>query len=301
VIMKNRVSRLRSARRQVLAAALIAVGSPIVLGTLSVTPLMRAQSAGKYEIVSIKPHAQGDRGGMLPQFLPGGEFKSINVPLLIVIAFAYDLPFQGPQITGGPTWLRAADSIFDIDAKSDTDVTKGLSTEARNEGLRRMLQALLADYFKLSVRREMREQPVYLLTIAKNGPKLQRSKLEPKDCDENPSQCHTGGAGQGRGIHTKAATMHQVVTDVSSFTDRPMLDRTDLKGLYDIDTDGWVPMRARPPRPPGTEPTAEDLAFADPARPTLDQILDRLGLKLERSRAAAEMITIDTAEKPAGN
>src|SRR5215467_3565192 len=58
---------------------------------------------------------------------------------------------------------------------------------------------------------------------------------------------------RGRGIHTKAATIQQVVIDVSNFTDRPLLDHTSLKGLYDIDTDGWVPMRPRPPRPPGTE------------------------------------------------
>jgi uncharacterized protein (TIGR03435 family) len=237
--MKNRVSKkLRAGRKLVLtSAALIAIGAPIVIGTLNVTPLLRAQSTGKYDIVSIKPHPQGDRGGTLPQFLPGGEFKSANVPLLIVIAFAYNVPFQGEQITGGPTWLHSNDSIFDIDAKSDTDVRKGLSRRESDEKLRGMLQALLADYFKLRARREMQEQPVYLLTIAKNGPKLQQSKRQPKDCDEDPSQCHTGGAGQGRGIHTKAATIQQIVVDVSNYADHPLLDRSGLKGLYDIDTD----------------------------------------------------------------
>ncbi len=303
VIMKNRASKnLRAGRKLVLtAAALIAVGAPIVIGTLNVAPLLRAQATGKYDVVSIKPHAQGDRGGALPQFLPGGEFRSVNVPLLVVIAFAYDVPFQGEQITGGPAWLHSPDSIFDIDAKSGTDVTKGLSPRERDDKLRGMLQTLLADHFKLKARSEMREQPVYLLTVAKNGPKLEQSKLQPKDCDENPSQCHTGGAGQGRGIHTKAATMQQVVVDVSNYTDHPVLDRTGLKGLYDIDTEGWVPMRPRPPRPPGTEASAEDLAFADPTRQTLYQIFDLLGLKLESSRAAADVITIESVEKPAGN
>ena len=95
--------------------------------------------------------------------------------------------------------------------------------------------------------------------------------------------------------------MHQVVIDVSNFTDLPLLDRTGLKGLSDIDTDGWVSMRPRPPRPPGTEPTAEDLAFADPARPTLYQIFDRLGLRMESSRAAVDVITIESVQKPVGN
>ncbi len=246
--MKNRVSKeLGAGRKLVLTtAALTAIGAPIVIGTLNVTPLLHAQSTGKYDVVSIKPHAQSDRGGTLPQFLPSGEFKSANVPLLVVIAFAWNVPFQGEQITGGPAWLHSPDSVFDIDAKSDTDVTKGLSPRERDEKLRGMLHTLLADHFKPKARREMREQAVYLLTIAKNGPKLQQSKLQSKDCDENPSQCHTGGAGQGRGIHTKAATMQQVVVDVSNYTDHPLLDRTGLKGLYNIDTEVGAHASASP-------------------------------------------------------
>ena len=277
---KNHVSKSSAIRK--IGAYPVQHYLAIVMGAPNVMLLLRAQSTGKYDVVSIKPHPQGDRAGMFPQFLPGGEFKSINIPLLIVIAFAYNVPFQGEQISGGPAWLRSPDFIFDIDAKSDTDVTKGLSPEARDENGAGRPAGSAGGLFKLKARREMQDQPVYFLTIAKNGPKLQPSKLQPKDCDENPSQCHTGGAGQGRGIHTKAATMHQVVIDVSNFTDLPLLDRTGLKGLSDIDTDGWVSMRPRPPRPPGTEPTAEDLAFADPARPTLYQIFDRLGLRMEK-------------------
>jgi len=38
-----------------------------------------------------------------------------------------------------------------------------------------MLQLLLADRFKLKVRREMREMPVYALVLGKNGPKFKES------------------------------------------------------------------------------------------------------------------------------
>jgi uncharacterized protein (TIGR03435 family) len=308
VIMKNRSSqKLGAGHKLVLAAAAsIAFGAPVVIGTLNVMPLLRAQSAGKYDVVSIKPHASGDRSGEPPHFLPGGEFRSVNVPLFVVIAFAYNVPFQGEQLSGGPVWLRSQDpaqpSVFDIDAKPDTDVTKGLSPQARDAKLRGMLQALLADYFKLEVQRQMQEQPVYILTVAKNGPKLQQSKLQPKDCDDNPSQCHTGGAGQGRGIHTKAATIQQVVLDVANYADHPLLDHTGLQGLYDIDTEGWVPMRPRPVRIAVTEnQRAEDLAFADPTRQTLYQIFEGLGLKLESTRAAAEVIVIQNVARPPAN
>ena len=127
--MKNHVSKSSAVRKMELTSATLLA---IVMGAPNVMLSLRAQSTGKYDVVSIKPHPQGDRAGMFPQFLPGGEFKSINIPLLIVIAFAYNVPFQGEQISGGPAWLRSPDFIFDIDAKSDTDVTKGLSPEARD-------------------------------------------------------------------------------------------------------------------------------------------------------------------------
>jgi uncharacterized protein (TIGR03435 family) len=60
-------------------------------------------------------------------------------------------------------------------------------------------------------------------------------------------------------------------------------------------------MRPRPARPPGQEPTAEDLAFADPVRPTIYQIFDRLGLKMESSRAPVETFVIESAEHPTEN
>ena len=39
-----------------------------------------------------------------------------------------------------------------------------------------MLQTLLADRLKLAIHHEAKEFPVYALTIAKNGPKLQEAK-----------------------------------------------------------------------------------------------------------------------------
>lgn len=78
--------------------------------------------------------------------------------------------------------------------------------------------------------------------------------------------------------------MSDVVLFVANWTDRPVVDRTGIKGLYNIQTEEWVPLRPRPGPPPGAQPTAEDLAMADPMRPTLFMIFDRLGLKLESQK-----------------
>jgi uncharacterized protein (TIGR03435 family) len=283
--MKNRIAVLA------FAGLLMAGATP---------PPLRAQASGSFEVASIKPHPPGDRNAALPAFLPGGRFHAAGVPLFILIAFAYNIPFQGQQLAGGPDWIRSAGGVYDIEAKADPDALTGLSDDARILKMRSMLQTLLADRFHLAIARDVREQPVYLLTVAKNGPKLQPSKLSEADCQDPSNPCYQGGSGQGRGIHVKAYSMPQLVVSVSNFTDHPLLDRTGLKGLYDIDTDGWVPMRPRPVAP-GAQPSAEDLAFADPARPTLYQIFDKLGLKMDSSRAAVEMFVISSVDKPSEN
>jgi uncharacterized protein (TIGR03435 family) len=151
------------------------------------------------------------------------------------------------------------EDVYDIEAKADAEALKGLSPKDRADKMRLMLQTLLAERFKMTIRREVKEQPVYLLTVSKNGPKLQKSKLKEKDCEDPANQCHVGGAGQGRGIHVKAFDMAELSVSVSNFTDRPVIDHTGLTDLYDIDTDGWVPMRQRPV-PPG-DATPESIAM----------------------------------------
>jgi uncharacterized protein (TIGR03435 family) len=264
-------------------------------------PGIGAQATGSaaFEVASVKPHKAGEQNFGFPRFMPGGRFTSSGVPLQIVIAVAYNLPFQGTQLSGGPDWIRSMENAYDIEAKANADDLKSLSPQDRADKLRSMLQALLAERFKLTIRRDSKEQPVYVLTVGKNGSKLQKSKLEEKDCEDPANQCHFGGAGQGRGIHVKAFNMAELAVSVSNFTDRPLIDRTGLTGLYDIDTDGWVPMRQRPARPDG--PTAEDIAMADPTRPTLNMIFDKLGLKMESSKAPVELFVIDHIEKPTGN
>jgi uncharacterized protein (TIGR03435 family) len=147
--------------------------------------------------------------------------------------------------------------------------------------------------------------PVYALVVAKNGPKLHSAKVEEKDCPDDLAssgiRCHQLIGGQGRGIHGQAVDLSDVVTFVANWTDSPLVNRTGLQGLFEIDTDGWTPMRFRPPPPPGTPASPEDAAFADPTHPTLDMIFDRLGLKMERSKDRVEMFAITHVERPTEN
>ncbi len=285
-------------------------GIAIVLFVITISPLklVAAQTAGQtngaplpsFEVASVKPHKPGDRE-MFPEFLTGGRFIEAGVPLQLIIAVAYHIPVQSTQLSGGPGWIHTNDEAYDIEAKAEDGALKGLSEKASDQKMRLMLQALLANRFKLVMHRELREQPVYILALGKNGPKLQRSKLEKEACADPTALCGMGSVGQGRGIHLKATTIADMVFELNNFTDRPLLDRTGLTGLYDIHTNGWAPMRGmpRPVNPLSTSSEAE--ALADPNRPTLSMILNELGLKMEPSQAVVESFTIEHVDRPTPN
>jgi bla regulator protein BlaR1 len=303
-IMTHRIThKVNLSKRLLLAAAgIAAVAGPIAVG-------IRAQSQPAphlaFEVTSVKQNKSADWRGMGIEFLPGGRFKATNVPLLIVIATAYDVPFQSSRLSGGPDWIRSDKDKYDIEASAEKDaIPAGSSVKARDEKIKWMLQSLLADRFKLIIRRETKELPVYALVVGKNGPKLQKSKIEEKDCPEvsdGNTGCHQFMGGQGRGLHGKAVDMSDMALFVGNWTDRPLLDRTGIKGLFEIDTDGWVPIRPRLPVAPGADPSPEDIAMSDPTRPTLYMIFDRLGLKMESSKGPVDMFVIDHVEKPTEN
>ena len=256
-----------------------------------------------FEAASVKPNNSSDFH-MGWHFLPGGKFTATNTPLFVIVGLAYDVGFQSVRLSGGPNWTRS--EKYDIEATAGPGaIPAGSTVKQRDDRTRLMLQNLLADRFQLVMRRETREMPAYIVTVAKNGPKLHKSSLEEKDCPESPVgdgrlACHIINGGMGRGLHAKAVTVSDIVTFVENWSDRPIVDKTGLQGLFEVETDGWAPLLPRA-RPPGQEPTAEEIAVADPARPTLFMIFDRLGLKMEPKRAPVETFVIDHVEKPTEN
>jgi uncharacterized protein (TIGR03435 family) len=105
----------------------------------------------------------------------------------------------------------------------------------------------------------------------------------------------------GRGLHGKAVTVADIARYAENWSDRPLLDCTALTGLYEVDTDGWVPMQARPPAADGAPPGAEAQSIADPARPTLFLVMDRLGLKMEPAKGPVDIYTVLHVEQPTEN
>jgi uncharacterized protein (TIGR03435 family) len=165
-----------------------------------------------------------------------------------------------------------------------------------------MLQTLLADRFKLVVHREMKEMPIYAVVVAKDGPKLEKAKVEEKDCPpvrtSDGFACHEFMGGQGRGLHGQAVSMADLVSHVENWAERPVIDKTGIQGLFHIETKPWVSMRLGPVPPAGAK--AEDGSdVAD--LPTLFTVFSNMGLKLEAQKGPAEIFEITHIEKPAEN
>jgi uncharacterized protein (TIGR03435 family) len=294
------------------AAGMAAVAAPIVIGMTDAFPL-RAQSkqtTQAFDVVSVKPYQGDGRDLRAPEFLPGGRFTS-KAPLLMVIATAYNIPIQlAVRITGAPAWMNftrnSVDGIYDIEATAPKGaIPEGLSPDAQADRYRLMLQALLADRFKLVIRRESKEMPVYVLAVGKGGPKLQKADIDEKDCPANPGGsgdgnivCHRFNGGRGRGMHARAVNMSDLANFVQSWTDRPLIDRTGIEGLYHIETEPWQPMElASTPPAPGTKQDGVDLADL----PTIFTVFERLGLKMEPQKGKVDMYVIEHIEKPAEN
>lgn len=271
-----------------------------VIGIVA-APQIRAEPQSSenlsFEVASVKLHKPDGQLGF-PQFLPGGRFRSAAVPLQILIAFAYNLPLmpQSWKISGGPDWVFSEAGLYDIEATAPQGlIPPGLPVNVRDERMRAMLQSLLTDRFHLRLRRETKELPIYALTVAARGPKLQESKIQEDSCKEG-AICHQLRGGLGRGIDGTAVSLSDIAAFVSNWTDRPVLDRTGVQTLFDVKTEGWAPMRTRPPRMDGlSDPEGQTVS------PTLFEIFEKLGLSLQQGKGPVEMFLIESVERPTEN
>ncbi|HTA43821.1 MAG TPA: TIGR03435 family protein [Bryobacteraceae bacterium] len=264
--------------------------------------VVRSQTAATpaFAVVSVKQNTSTDSRRFGPQF-SGGRFMATNYSLLSLISTAWNLPFQGPVLTGGPNWIRS--DRYDIEARAEEGaLPPDLSPQALAERRRSMLRELLTDRFHLDIRREEKELPVYAVVVAAGGPKLERSKIEEKDCPDDLTDygvsCHSFAGGRGRGLHGQAVDISDLARYVENWTDRPVVDQTGLKGLYHIETTGWQEIAPGPPPSPGAK--AEDGTDASDV-PTIFEIFNRLGLKLESKKASVDMFRIEHVDRPSEN
>jgi uncharacterized protein (TIGR03435 family) len=237
-------------------------GFSVGLALMAGVAFAQAPPAGPtFEVASVKPSMAIT--SITPDMLQSGkihvgmtvEGSRVEIgltPLSELIRMAYDVkPYQ----ISGPDWMVA--QRFDVMAKLPEGATK--------EQVPAMLQALLADRFKMTVHREKKDHPVYALVVAKGGPKLKESDPDvdkPKSDAPPPtmvlngqsitagkdgqSATVTGGptgpirtsmSAAGQHIEALKISMPAFADLLAPLVDRPVVDMTELKGAYQLTID----------------------------------------------------------------
>jgi uncharacterized protein (TIGR03435 family) len=288
------------------------------------TPQWQIDAGGKmeFDVISVKPNKAGlpPSGprpytniplGPLDAYSPtGGLFSATNMPLFQYMIFAYKLtPDQTQSVLSElPKWSTTEN--FDIQARASGNPTK--------DQFRLMMQALLADRFKLAVHYETRELPVFALVLDKPG-KL-GSQLQP-----HPENAPCSTAATPPGLPTTIAggfpgpcgaliimkptapgRLRVGARNVSigmlassgnvqlTGVDRPILDKTGLTGKFDFVIE-FTP-QITGPLPPGANFQADESG-----PPFLEALKQQLGLKLDSQKGSVDVIVVDHVEQPSEN
>jgi uncharacterized protein (TIGR03435 family) len=222
-------------------------------------------AAPAFEVASIKPSTM--EYGSYFRFLPGGRLSAMSwVKQVIQVAYSV----EDYQVTGGPGWLTT--DRYNIEAKAE-------DADADKSDMATMLQSLLADRFKLQLRREMRDFQVYNLVVDKNGPKLRPlAKGEASRCGrDNSFAC---------GMTTPA----QLASAIGYFAGRPVLDKTGLDGRYDVLLDF------------NTYSVRGETAPPDYDKPSLEKALEeQLGLRLVPEKEVFPVYVVESIRRPSEN
>jgi uncharacterized protein (TIGR03435 family) len=267
----------------------------------AITPAMIA--AGKLHVGMSVDNARVDIG-----YLCLGD--------LIPIAFKLK-PFQ----ISGPNWMK--EQRFDIMAKLPEGSTKDQVPE--------MLQSLLAERFLLKYHRETRDMHIYALVVSKGGHRLKESPAEvaagppppgtitlgtgDNKVQVNPSpggatlisaatgtmRVSIGSEGQMH-MEMSKVSMAQFAEMLTRLVDRPVFDRTELKGNFQVALDLSmenlmliarasgvnVPLPASGMAGTASDPSGGNSVFSS---------LQQLGLRLESQKAPTEFLVVDRLEK----
>ena len=257
----------------------------------------------KFEVASIKRCVAGsaDRSHGIRVTPARLSVTCSPVKFLIQAAYATSADASVP-ISGGPAWIDS--ELYDIEAKADGNPSRETMSGP-------MLQALLEDRFKLRIRRETKEVPVYALTVAKGGPKLQAfhegscvsNDLE-KPAASSPGQkrpilCGSYSIGL-KGSNLTLDVHKRSVTEFSRqlHLDRPVLDKTGIAGLFDFHLEFASDGTTAGFFPPGYQAEPSD----SPDGPSIFTAIEaQLGLKLEPAKGPGEILIIENIEKPTDN
>jgi len=241
---------------------------------------MAADANPVFDVAVIKLNTSAGPGKGFQ--LRGRQFYTLNTSVSDIITFAYGL--HARQITGGPAWMES--EKYDVTAKPAGE------GQPNDKQWKIMFQKLLADRFQLTFHREKKELSVYAIVVGKTGPKLTKSAGNPSGL---PGLFFRG---LGNLPATNATMADFAGTMQAAVLDRPVVDQTELEGRFDFQLK-WTPDETQFGGLGIKVPPPTDDAAAPPDLFTAMQ--EQLGLKLQATKAAVDVIVVDRVQKPSEN
>ena len=274
----------------------------------------------RFEVASLKPNSGCESAPRRSApFSPSpGRLEMPCITLADLLRAAYGTFGDGvtidPQplhMEGGPSWMPS--EYYSLSARADGP--------ARTEMLAGpMLQALLEERFRLQSHREMREMPVYAMTVGKGGLKVQRlasGACTPLDLTHPPPLLKPGDpppnvcgvmmmrpTGKGEvTIEVRGSTMTQFAQRLSQFLDRTVVDKTSVAGKFNFQLE-FTPDPNMPgqgfPAGRGGDP-GNPASPTDPGPDLFVALQEQIGIKLSSDKGPVRFLIIDHVEKPTAN
>ena len=279
------------------AIACVHVAAGLVIATAGAATSAQEQapvvSAKAFEVASIHINTSGTTQTNI-NFTPGGVTIT-NLQLRAIIQFAYGIA-QPTRLAGVPDWANT--ERFDVVARGAV---------ASLDDRRTMLQALLADRFKLVAHTEQRTIPIYSLVLARRdgklGPSLKPSVADcaagrgrvgtPAASDATPAQRCGVRPGRPGELNLVGVQIGAFASMLSITQGRPVVDGSGLTGAYDIQL-AFAPDTSAG-RGAGAPAVTDD-------RPSIFTALqEQLGLKLQAGTRPEEVLVIDRVSHPDEN
>jgi uncharacterized protein (TIGR03435 family) len=273
----------------------------------------------QFEVASLRPEssqtAGGDEGepfmdcqgtngrvrGGAALAPPLGRCVGRHASLMTLISVAYgldELDWLATSKAGNswPAWMNdPREHGYQVEARAENPAT------TTKEQLQQMLQALLADRFKLQVSWQTGEVNGYVLVRANGGPKLKEASVEePLTFTRKPI------GDTVLGIVTGRASMKDFAQFLSGrvVLQARVADGTNFKGIYEINVSA---LRPTPPRGSDGAPGGPRSGGAGVGGPSdsflalQDALQQQMGLQLNATKIPAKLIVIDHAEMPPSN
>ena len=261
-----------------------------------------------FEAASIKPQAPSSDGSIrtMVRYPTNGRLTAAGATVKTLICVAYGI--SDFQVLGGSDWID--NDRYDVEATPGPALEEQLQKMKSDDSTavkHQMLQALLAERFKLTLHHDTKQLPIYALVVAKGGLKLHESKPDDANPDPANESLHPTKKGMVRMSFQSTAfemtatgmSMDGLARQLASQLHSTVQNETGIKGIYDFTlhfTPEDAPMDASEPGGGANASLADNSGTS-----IFAAVQDQLGLKLESKKGPVEVVVVDHVDKPSDN